>query len=259
MKIFPFLLLILALNPLLQRQQPQQQRPQSQSQRLVLADFRKDRVSKPVKIPVATQRAVLTKVFRRYLTDPNRCASKFDAGEDYLRGARKAGQIVPQIAEMETGSFTAAGRTETAYVIFVNECNASHADNFGSKRLAIFSADQLVADVDLDFHGSIVLKTDLNQDGINELLMTSDDMSQGTITQMAVLLSFENGRMRVIQDFGTVVLDSCASAMPGSSAKASLLYVSNATLFQMPKIQVDNFIAGCTEVKRWRPYRGKLE
>jgi hypothetical protein len=250
MKVFPLLILLLLGSVAAVPQQ--QNTPLMQKGRQVLFDFRKDHAGNS-RITAATQRMVLSKVFRKYMTDPDKCSRDFAAGgEDYLASARRAGQIVPSIADVATGSFTAPGQTQTAYVIFVGECNASHAENFGSKRVAIFSGQQLVADVDVDFRGSIVLKTDLNSDGVDELLMTTGDMAQGTLIEIAALLEFRNGRVRVIEEFGTVVEDSCGSGMSGSSAKASVLSISDIEPGKMPKLRIDNYVASCRNTKRWR-------
>jgi hypothetical protein len=171
---------------------------------------------------------------------------------DPLAAARNAGQMVPSISDVATGSFTAAGQTQIAYVISVSECNASHADNFGTKRIAIFSGQQLIADFDNDFRNGIVLKTDLNSDGINELVMTTGDMSQGTVTETAALVSFQNARLNVIKDFGTVVEDSCASGFPASAAKAAVISISDVVPGDMPKLIQDNYQANCSNTKRWR-------
>jgi hypothetical protein len=231
--------------------------------RQILQDFRVDTPYKELKIPAATQRNVLSKVFRKYLVDENKCNTQFDAGNgaDPLAAARKAGQIVPSIVDMASGSFTAPGQTQTVYLISVSECNASHADNFGTKRVAIFSGQQLVADLDVDFKSTIVKKTDLDGDGIEELLMTTGDMAQGTVIEMAGLVSFQNGRLRVIEDFGTVVEDDCASLRAGSSRTVSVLYTANAAPFSMPKLTMDNYRAGCnSKAKRWRFFKsGKME
>ena len=239
------------------------QTPTMQKDRQVLLDFRIDRKLNDVRIPVATQRNVLSKVFRRYLTDSNRCNSEVDTskGTDPLAEARKAGQIVPSIIDMTTGSFTAANQTQTLYVISVSECNASHADNFGTKRVAIFSGQQLVADVDADFASSIVRKTDLNSDGIDELLMNTGDMAQGTLTEMSTLVSFQGGRRRVIQDFGAVVEDSCAAEMPSSTSEASVIYISDVVPGNMPKITQENYSSSCRgKTRHWRLVsRGKRQ
>ena len=130
---------------------------------------------------------VLSKMFKKYLNDSNKCDSNFSAGDakDYLAAARKAGQIVPSIVAVTQGSFTKAGQTQTAYVVDVAECNAAHVDNYGSKRIAFFSGDQLVADVDVNFRDTIVKKTDLNADGVDELLMSSSYMGQGELVDLA--------------------------------------------------------------------------
>ena len=236
------------------------QKPALQKDRQVLFDFRVDDESTPAKIAPATQRMVLSKVFRRYLTDANRCNFHDTAGDDYLAAARKAGQIVPSISDVETGSFTAPGQSQTLYVIDVSECNASHADNFGTKRVAIFSGQQLVADVDADFARNVIKKTDLNSDGVDEVLMTTGDMAQGTLTEMAMLVSFQNGRRRVIQDFGSVVEDSCASGFPSSTSEASVIYISDVVPGSMPKITQENYSSSCRKTKRWKLVsRGKRE
>lgn len=230
------------------------QKPAPKKNRQVLLDFRVQRNVAPAKIPAATQRFVLSKVFRRYLNDQNRCNAQFDArgDADPLAAARKAGQIVPSIFDTAKGSFTAAGQSQTLYVISVSECNASHADNFGTKRVAIFAGQQLIAEFDVDFYESIARKTDLNGDGIDELLMTRGYMGQGELTESAALLSFQNGRLQVVHDFSSVLQDTCASLRPGSYSKASVLYFSDAVPATMPKLSVETYQAGCNRTKRWR-------
>src|SRR5256885_16287678 len=84
------------------------QSPTLQKGRQVLADFRVDRPASTVKIPPATQRNVLSKRFRRYLTDQSKCNADFTGsdGADPLAAGRKPGRIVPSIADMAKGSFT---------------------------------------------------------------------------------------------------------------------------------------------------------
>ncbi len=251
MKTIPFILLVLAFTftGLVAQKQATVQKPKQ-----ILFDFRVQRTSGFPKIPLGTQKTVLSKVFRKYLTDEDKCNPQFDASSstDRLKAARDAGQIVPAIVDVASGSFTAPGRTETAYVISVSECYASHADNFGTKRVAIFSGQQLIVDLDVDFRGSIERKTDLNGDGVDELLMASGDTNQGTLTETAALIDFQNGRLRVIEDFGTVTEDSCASGSPGSSSKASVLSIIDAVPSRMPRLRMDNYVASCRNARRWR-------
>jgi hypothetical protein len=176
-----------------------------------------------------------------------------------MAAARRAGEIVPQIFDMAIGSFTAPGQTQTLYVVSVGECNASHADGYGTKRAAIFSGQQLVADLDVNFKQNVERKSDLNSDGIDELLMTAADMHQGVLDEVAALISFQNGRLQVVHDFGPIIEDSCASLRPGSASKASVLYITVDAPGALPKFTVENYQAGCQRTKRWRLIsRGKM-
>jgi hypothetical protein len=190
----------------------------------------------------------------KFFTDENKCNQNFagDGRNDFLQAARNAGQIVPSIVDSAEGSFTARNKQETLYVISVGECNASHADNYGSKRVAIFAGQQLIADLDVNFHSNVLRTTDLDGDGVNELLMTTGDMAQGTLIEMASLLDFASGKLRAIEDFGTVVEDSCASLMAGSSSKASVITLTGGAPGKFPQIRVENYEGGCRKTKRWR-------
>src|SRR6476469_9033839 len=85
----------------------------------VLVDFRQDETKTAPKITPATQKFVLSRVFRKYLTDDHKCNPNFDGNgvADYLKAARNAGQIVPVIVDSVNGSFTASGQSQTLYVI----------------------------------------------------------------------------------------------------------------------------------------------
>src|ERR1041385_596028 len=96
------IILCLALISIAVAQKPAPQRAQApalQKDRQVLFDFRTEDEVTPSKIAPATQRMVLSKVFRRYLTDANRCNFQGELVDDYLAAARKAGQMVPSISD----------------------------------------------------------------------------------------------------------------------------------------------------------------
>ena len=76
-----------------------------------LYDFRANNKTTPVKIPPATQKMVLSKVFRKYLSDSAKCNPQFEANgsDNYLAAARKAGQIAPSIIDSTTWQLYSSG------------------------------------------------------------------------------------------------------------------------------------------------------
>ena len=224
--------------------------------RQVLYDFRKESVdSSRSSLAPALERRIISAVFDSYLKRPEDCKTVEEAAgtDDYLAAARKAGQFVPSVVARSEGSFTAAGERETAYIISVGECNASHADNFGTKRLVVFSGQKLVADVDTDFKSSILRTYDLDHDGVDELLLGGGDMSQGIVVEVASLVELRAGRLRVIKDFGKTREDSCNAELSDSQLRASVISYA-AARGKMPEFHVDNYGAGCSpngEIAKW--------
>ena len=226
----------------------------AQADREKLFDFRSETRNNPPRITAAANKKFLSAIFPKYLSDARYCNEDVDTSgaDDYLAAMRKAGQIVPAIIDLATGSFTAAGEDQMALIISVGECNASHADNFGSKRVAIFTGNRLVLDADLDFKSGILKKTDFDANGVAELLLLGGDMNQGILIETAALVTVRNRKVVVVQDFKKVFEDSCASLMRGSGIQASVIFLGAARSGQMPAFQVENYRAGCGRTKRWR-------
>lgn len=226
----------------------------AQTSRDTLFDFRTETRNNPPRITSAASKRVLSAVFPKYLSDERFCKEGVDTSgaEDYLAAMRKAGQIVPAILDLVTGSFTAMGEQQTAYLISVGECNASHADNFGSKRLAIFTGNKLVLNVDAEFKSGILAKTSLDANGINELLLYGGDMNQGILTETAALYEVRNRKLVNIKDFQKVYENSCATLMRGSGLQASVIFIAPTRSDRMPDFPVENYRSACSRTKRWR-------
>ena len=226
----------------------------AQSGRQKLFDFRQATRNNPPRTTAALSRKILSTVFPKYLNDEAKCKEDVDTSgsEDYLAAMRRAGQIVPSILDVATGSFTAAGQNQLAYLISVGECNASHADNFGSKRVAVFAGNKLVLDLDVNFKSGILKKTDLNLNGVDELLLLGGDMHQGILIETAALAEVQGGKLVVLQDFEKAFEDSCASLISGSGIEASVVFVGPARSGQMPAFEVENYRSRCGRTKRWR-------
>ena len=220
------------------------ERQTDDSARQTLHDFRKETPYESPNLSPAAQKKILSAVFSSYLEDEKGC--KFINTSD-LEAARKAGLFTPAVKDIVTGSFTAAGERQTAYLILVGECNYTHATSYGSKRLAVFSGEKLVADADTNFRSSVLRISDLNNDGVNELLLSAFDMNQGVEVEVATLVEFSRGQLRILKDFGMTSENSCNSGLSGIDMKASVISYAPAAQGKMPEFRVDNYRAECTD------------
>lgn len=158
------------------------------------------------------------------------------------KAAREAGQFVPDVRSKAAGSFTAAGTQQTAYLVFVGECGASHAQSWGTKRLAVFEDNRLVTSLDVNDHGSIVGVYDVNSDGVNELLVEGGWMGQGYYGGWSSLVEVSNRRLRVLGKFGAFD-DSCGAVGKHGKVEAAVIYYSRGTSVGAPEFRVDTYRA----------------
>jgi serine/threonine protein kinase len=194
-------------------------------------------------------RKVLPAVFKSYLTNEDQC-SDFEgntSNPEGLREARAAGYIVPAIVDVATGSFTAPGLQQTAYLITVGECGAPHVVNWGTKRLAVFTGQTLVLNVDVQDHTAILGTYDLNKDGIDELLLTGGYMQSGLMSEWGALISVQDARLQFVKKFNSVRDNSCSSMEPKSGTGAAVIYYTRGAGAVGPEFRIDNYQAKCTD------------
>jgi hypothetical protein len=94
-----------------------------------------------------------------------------------LKAERAAGQIVPALEAVVSGSFTYPRGSETAYVVRVGECLPVTRNYFGTYRLIVFSGDRLAANVEVQANHLLTI-ADIKGDGVDELLMGSSSFGR---------------------------------------------------------------------------------
>lgn len=170
-------------------------------------------------VPQAEQSRILRKLFPKYLTDAKQCSPNITSIDD----SRRRGEMVPRVVSAASGSFTAAGVSQRLYLVFVGECGASHADNFGSGLVVTFQNDAIVARAVISGSSSIERLFDLDGDGRLELLITSGFMNQGAMTMSASLDQVGATSLTTLKDFGEVLTSNCAGAFEPKQQEVSII------------------------------------
>lgn len=169
----------------------------------LLYDFRHAASSLP-RLDRATERRVLTAVSPEYYDNLLECPS----GKYYGEG------VVLRIAAAVTGSFTAPGAKETAYLVDVAKCGQTMAElTSGDNRLVVFSGNHVVASV-ATRDDDILKAYDLNRDGTDELLLAGGSANSGEVTTTAALVRFDKKALVTIENYGTVYHDVCGLLFP---------------------------------------------
>ena len=134
----------------------------------------------------------------------------------YGEGYEKFEPLIRSAAE---GVFTGAGARQIAYLIQPNNTGeALDADAAPGANLVIFEGARMVANVAVggnkfirrvNHYASILRLSDLDGDGINELLLGASYLNRGINLSWARLVEVREGKLKLIRDFGVIDEDTC--------------------------------------------------
>lgn len=188
------------------------------------------------RVPNTEASELIARLYPRHLSEQSQCP----VGEGgSLERARARGDFVPSVMSAVDGSFTAAGREQRLYLIFVGECGAVHADNWGSNELVVTENGKVVDRVLTGGSSYIERVFDLDGDGRDELVFSNGFTGHGVTLSFASLVAIGAGSLRVIKDFGQVLEDECGSMLDTKHVEYSIVWATitarKAPLFRIEK------------------------
>lgn len=152
-----------------------------------------------------------------------------------------------KIIASATGAFTASGARETAYI--VTRDGDSQAESPGTKKLAVFAADKLVVALDIQGDKEILKTTDLNLDGINELLLSGGVTRQGETNVALRLVELRGRTLKEIYTVSDAYSDNCGGTDTTDVGRFNVtaIYAAPTTRGRFPELRLDTFTAACTQ------------
>lgn len=162
-----------------------------------------------------------------------------------LAGARRLGAASPVVDSLKEGSFGGPGQKETAYLVHVGECNGTHADGFGSKRLVVLNQGRVVANLEVPFE-HLETTRDVDGDGVDELLLSGGGMGQGLLVLHAQLANVKPDRLLPRRAFDEVLTDGCGSSLGGNEASGSRISYVPGQKGELPAFHMERVRSTCS-------------
>jgi hypothetical protein len=198
------------------------------AQDLPLLDYRTSIYNRqPPTIPAKTEKWVLSKVVQK----SDRACS---------------GELTPDVIDAISGSFTTSETKQTAYLVDLGDsCNPQL---FGTKRLAVFERDRLIASGEVQYivHG-IKQTIDVDQDDRQEVILQGGSLGQGYLGIYAEIVSFSTKGISILKEFSRVYANNFGTIDPQLWQEASVIKVNRKEDGQLD-FQRENYAANCTRV-----------
>jgi hypothetical protein len=129
------------------------------------------------------------------------------------RSCDPAFNLTPSLEDEVTGFFTSAEVVQTAYLVSVGDGCASASNGFHQKVLAIFENGQFVTMTDSTGFDRILTVKDINEDGLEELVLMGESTETGfTVSRASVFGHDPNGadaqQITHLMDLGNIDRDN---------------------------------------------------
>jgi hypothetical protein len=120
------------------------------------------------------------------------------------------------------GSFTAPATRQVAFIVARAACGTGGLEASEVMHLVVVEGDKVV--VPSSFLGTAIRAvTDVDHDGVNELLVTASDASEAGPSETARLYSLIDGELTVLSEFPGVYVNGCAAG-PHGQVRAQVIH-----------------------------------
>jgi hypothetical protein len=152
------------------------------------------------------------------------------------------------------GSFTAAAKEQTAYVVESLFCEPPSAQQVQARHVVFLEGDKLLGQgggalggsgAATAFAGTLVrARPDVDGDGVRELLVTSSEVVEGAAEETASLYSARGGDVKLVKAFPGVYVDACHGGKPPRLEAKVLRFVAGAAS-KPPQFLIQAYKAPC--------------
>ncbi|EDX73395.1 hypothetical protein MC7420_1191 [Coleofasciculus chthonoplastes PCC 7420] len=156
------------------------------------------------------------------------------------------GELSPTVIDYARGSFTDAQADQVVYLVSLGD--SCHPRFQSTIRIGVAYSGQVVTYGDVTGYSNIQKISDVNGDGINEILLDGSGMGQGYFVTYAKLVEIKPKGLLTLKDFEQVYSDNLGTLNPKLYKIASVISVNqgsqNQTVFSRK-----NYLARCFDVE----------
>ncbi|HBL12669.1 MAG TPA: hypothetical protein DD379_14970 [Cyanobacteria bacterium UBA11162] len=153
--------------------------------------------------------------------------------------------LSPTVIDYAIGSFTDPQEDQVVYLVDLGD--SCHHGYTGTIRIAVASSGKVVTYGDVTGYSTIQQITDVNGDGINEIILERNWAEQGYSGTYAKLIEIKPKGLLTLNDFEKVYEDNLSSINPNLYKIASVISVNQGSQGQTVFTR-KNYIARCFEV-----------